>query len=91
MQKTTLNSIENFCIANANGIANAQCEQALRTDIDNELFLNINKRSVFVSLLAAVLLQYSLIRSLKKKAIQTIPKIGTDFSGLLIRQKPFEL
>ena len=29
MQKYTLNSIENVCTANANGIANAQCEYTL--------------------------------------------------------------
>ena len=29
MQKITLSSIENFCIANVDNIANAQCEQAI--------------------------------------------------------------
>ena len=32
MHKMTLSSIENFYIANSNGIANAQCEHTLRTD-----------------------------------------------------------
>ena len=31
MQKMTFSSIENFCIVNANNIANAQCEQTLKT------------------------------------------------------------